>query len=72
MYYHCLKWLRYVYFLVSDPYLSQYWSKTSIKHDFNSCVTDGQTDIPSYRDAITHLKKGLMAVATVSMKGFYF
>ena len=28
-----------------------------ISHKFNSCLTDGRTDIPSCRDARTHLKK---------------
>ena len=34
--------------IVSDPYLLQFWSKTAIFRDVNSCVrdwrTDGQTD----------------------------
>ena len=33
---------------ISDPYLSQFWSKTALKHDFNSCMTDGPTDRPTH------------------------
>ena len=56
MYYYFLKWLRTSYFPVSEPNLSQFWSKTAFQLVCH-LPTDGRTDIPSCRDARTHLKR---------------
>ena len=36
--------LIFDYTFVSDSFLSQFWSRTALKHAFNLCVTDGWTD----------------------------
>ena len=48
-----------VYIPVSDPYLSQFWSKTAILLDFNSFVMDGRMDRRTDRptDGHTLLKR---------------
>ena len=40
----------------------QIWSRNPISQNFNSCVTDGRTDTPSFRDARTHLRMSPLVI----------